>query len=131
MLALGGVAFLSACAAQSPELLPTELAQQATLDALEFQALVDSPGTVVIDVRTSEEFAAGHLDGALNLDLESGAFEAELAELDREASYALYCRSGARSRAALDLMVAAGFERVAHLDGGIDAWTSAGLPTVK
>ncbi|MGA1362386.1 MAG: rhodanese-like domain-containing protein [Ilumatobacteraceae bacterium] len=70
---------------------------------------------VIIDVRTPEEFATGHLPGARNLDLNGGDFAAALAGLDKGASYLLYCRSGNRSGMALEMMQQAGFADVKNL----------------
>ena len=70
---------------------------------------------VLIDVRTPEEFSAGHLPGACNLDLNGGGFAAALASLDRSASYLLYCRSGNRSGEAAAMLQRAGFTDVRNL----------------
>ncbi len=83
---------------------------------------------VVLDVRTSAEFSRGHLPLALNLDLYRPDFRDRLAELDRDNTYLVYCRSGARSARATRLMAALGFPRVHDLRGGILAWERAGLP---
>jgi phage shock protein E len=89
-----------------------------------------TPVSQVIDVRTPEEFAAGHVQGATNLDVESGAFEAALAGLDKEAPFTLYCRSGRRSAIAADLMAKAGFTQVTDLGTLESAATSLSLPIV-
>nr|NLD40023.1 rhodanese-like domain-containing protein [Actinomycetales bacterium] len=78
-------------------------------------------GVTVIDVRTPEEFATGHLRGAININLESPEFAAEIGKLDKEGTYALYCRSANRSRIAENAMVADGFTSVFGLDGGVSA----------
>jgi rhodanese-related sulfurtransferase len=65
---------------------------------------------VVIDVRTQAEYATGHIENSLNLDVESGALEASLATLDKQSTYLIYCRSGRRSAIAADLMRSQGFE---------------------
>jgi rhodanese-related sulfurtransferase len=85
---------------------------------------------VVLDVRTPEEFAAGHLDGATMLDFYEPDFADRLAELDPDVPYLLYCRSGNRSGQTAQLMREFGFTDVAEIDGGIVAWDAAGLPTV-
>ena len=86
--------------------------------------------SILIDVRSPDEFAAGHVEGAINLDFESGALESELSSLDQNAEYMLYCRSGRRSALATALMVEAGFTDVTDL-GGIDAAAkSTDLPIV-
>ena len=76
--------------------------------------------SILIDVRSPEEFAAGHLEGAINLDYEGGTLEAELSTLDKNADYIVYCQSGRRSALATTLMKDAGFTEVTDL-GGIDA----------
>ena len=60
--------------------------------------------TVVIDVRTAGEYSAGHLDGAVNLDLTSGELAAEIPALDADDEYVVYCKSGNRSAQATQLM---------------------------
>lgn len=85
---------------------------------------------VVLDVRTPAEFAAGHLPNAVNVDVESPDFASRIATLDKEASYAVYCRSGSRSGVAVEQMVDEGFTDVQHLAGGIVDWQSKGGPVV-
>ena len=80
---------------------------------------------VLVDVRTPEEFAEGHLEGAVNINLQGPDFEGEIAELDPEATYVVYCRSGNRSAQAAAIMAEAGFTDVRDL-GGIQAWQAAG-----
>ncbi len=92
--------------------------------------IVEAPPAdlVILDIRTPEEFAAGHLAGAINVDYYASDFEAQLGELDTSVPYVMYCNSGNRSSNALPLMDSIGFEEVYELDGGIQAWYSAGHP---
>jgi rhodanese-related sulfurtransferase len=122
-LALSGVLALAACSGGSSE---SESGSGATLDTAAFADLVDSPGVVVLDVRTADEFAAGHIPGAVNIDVSGPGFASEVGTLDADASYAVYCRSGNRSATAMRVMLDAGIESVAHLGGGIVAWAEAG-----
>lgn len=101
-------------------------ASGAELDAAGFASAAKRPGTVIIDVRTPAEFAEGHLAGAVNMDVQAADFTAKLAELDPTSTYAVYCRSGNRSAAALSQMAAVGFTNIYHLGGGIGAWQAAG-----
>ena len=89
-----------------------------------------TPAPVVIDVRTAAEFAEGHVQGAINLDVESGAFQAQLSSLDKSVGYALYCRSGRRSAIAAELMATAGFTEVRDLGALESAAQSLGLPII-
>ncbi|NND75776.1 MAG: rhodanese-like domain-containing protein [Ilumatobacter sp.] len=83
---------------------------------------------VILDVRTPEEFAEGHIDGAVMIDFYRADFADELAKLDPDVPYVLYCRSGNRSGQTAAMMDQLGFESVQDVDGGILAWQQAGLP---
>ena len=72
------------------------------VDAKTFITETQSENVQIIDVRTYGEYASGHLQGALNIDVESGAFDSGIANLDKNATYALYCRSGRRSTLAAE-----------------------------
>ncbi len=98
----------------------------AELSPGDFAAALKRPGTVLLDVRTPQEYAEGHLPGAINIDVESPSFTQQLATLDPAGTYAVYCRSGNRSGVALQTMQAAGFTSAYHLGGGIVAWQDSG-----
>jgi rhodanese-related sulfurtransferase len=85
---------------------------------------------VILDVRTPEEFDEGHIEGATLIDFYDPDFAEQLAELDPDVPYVLYCRSGNRSSGARATMAELGFTTVDDIDGGILAWESAGLPVV-
>jgi len=76
----------------------------------------------LLDVRTPEEFAKGHLPGARNLDYLGADFLEDLEALPTEPTYLVYCRTGRRSVRTCTLMRNAGFRSVYHLDGGLLAW---------
>ena len=79
--------------------------------------------SVILDVRTAEEFESGYIKGALNMDIRGGAdFLASIESLDKSKSYFVYCRSGARSGQACQLMSQMGFSALYNLDGGVLAW---------
>jgi phage shock protein E len=86
-------------------------------------------GLVVLDVRTPEEFAAGHVPGAINVPHDQ--VEARLAELAgaKDQDVVLYCRSGRRVQVAAGVLAKAGFTRLSHLEGDFPGWSGAGLPT--
>jgi phage shock protein E len=80
----------------------------------------------VIDVRTPEEFAEGHVEGAVNINLQAPDFSAQIADLDAEEQYVVYCRTGNRSAVAAAEMAGIGLD---VLDGGgFDTMTDAGWP---
>lgn len=95
-----------------------------------WQASAAQGGVVILDVRSPAEFAGGHIEGALNIDVNGADFAAQVAALDPSVDYAVYCRSGNRSRTAIDIMAQAGVTQTLGLEGGIGAWTGAGNPTV-
>jgi len=93
-------------------------------------AVVPAAAAIIIDVRTPEEFAAGHLQGAVNYNVEDGTLDRVLQSLDPSANYLVYCRSGRRSALATSLLNGAGFARVTDLGALDDAASSTGLPVV-
>ena len=101
------------------------------LNADAFASDIKNPGVVVLDVRTAGEFAAGHIENAINIDVESGSFDAEIAKLDKTVEYAVYCHSGRRSAIAADKMTKSGFEKITNLEGGIIAWQAVNYPLVS
>ena len=88
------------------------------------------PGGTIIDVRTPEEYAQGHLEGAINIDAGSADFDAAIDALDRGADYAVYCRSGNRSAASARAMRDKGFTSVLDLGGFQQASLALGVPIV-
>lgn len=124
---------LSACSSSDAGVSATEgpvatapPAAGTELDAAGFAAALKAPETVILDVRTPEEFAGGHIPGAVNIDVQSPAFASQVAALDPHVPYAVYCRSGNRSQVALDLMAQVGITDAYHLGGGVGAWQQAG-----
>jgi rhodanese-related sulfurtransferase len=121
-------ATFSGCAG-SPEAAPTA----APVSATDVPVWLESnPNAVVVDVRTPEEFADGHIDGAKLIVWGAKGFEDRVqAELDPEQPVLLICRSANRSKLAADVMKNFGFRNLAELEGGMLAWNQAGLPVVK
>jgi molybdopterin/thiamine biosynthesis adenylyltransferase/rhodanese-related sulfurtransferase len=85
------------------------------------EVMVLPQDAVVVDVRESFEWRAGHIDGARHIPL--GELANRLDELPRDADIVLYCASGARSSRALDVLRDAGFARAKHLKGGYVGWS--------
>ena len=101
------------------------------LSVTEFSSKIAESGVVTLDVRTPGEFAEGYIEGARLIDFQSGNFEKEIATLDKNATYAVYCRSGNRSGQAVKVMKDAGFSNVFNMNGGVIEWANAGLPLVR
>ncbi len=87
------------------------------------------PGFVIIDLRRPDEFATGHIPGAINID--SRRFGECLPDLDRDGTYVLCCQRGGRSAGIREVMREAGFREVYDVEGGMSAWTAAGLSVTR
>ncbi len=83
---------------------------------------------VILDVRTPEEFAEGHLSGAVNVNLLAPDFAARLGALNRGKTYLVYCRTGHRSTQAVQAMLRLRFRSVYNLVEGIVGWQNRGFP---
>ena len=84
----------------------------------------------IIDVRTPAEFSGGHLDGAVNIDIQSPDFVSQIDGLDRNGSYVVYCRSGNRSGMAMAQMLDMGFTDVSNAGSVEEASSSLGIAIV-
>lgn len=123
LFAIVGVLFVSGCSSSG--------SASKAVSADEFMTAMSQPGVTVIDVRHPDEFAAGHIDGAVNIDVEGGdgVFEEGIAQLDKNGDYLIYCHSGRRAQIAADAMAEAGFTKVTNLSGGgINELAGAGAP---
>jgi rhodanese-related sulfurtransferase len=90
-----------------------------------------NPNFMIIDVRTAEEFAAGHIANAINIDVQLADFESNVGKLDRNKRYLVYCRTGIRSATATQAMARFGFKDIYNLSGGISQLIQDGYPIVK
>jgi len=82
-----------------------------------------------LDVRTPEEYKAGHIEGAVLLPVQE--LEKRLSEVSKEKRVYVYCHSGKRSAKASNILADAGFSNIENVEGGIVAWKTAGYPVVK
>lgn len=101
------------------------------LDVDAFEAKAADPAVFLVDVRTPDEYAEGHLRGAANIDWNAPGFMDQFsAACPKETPVAVYCRSGRRSAEAAQKLSKAGYT-VTNLLGGIVAWQEAGKPVTK
>ena len=123
LVLLFGVMFFFGCKAQN---------SVKVLTAEEFAAAVKADKkAVVLDVRRPDEFAAGHIEGAVLLNfLDTVAFNAGVEKLDKSKTYYIYCRSGRRSNNAAVILQKKGLT-VFDLGGGFLSWQRYNLPWVK
>ena len=91
----------------------------------------DNPDFVLIDIRTLEEHAGGHIAGSLHFDYYLDDFRDNLNNLDKNKQYLIYCGSGKRSGMALDIMAELGFNNVQDIEGGIGNWKEKGFEVLS
>ena len=133
VLSLAGALGLAGCSAgeQAPASSaspgPETIGPQSTPGS----STVPLATSTFIDVRTPAEYADGHLDGAVNLDVQAADFADRIAELPRDGEYIVYCRTGARAGAAVAQMTALGFIDVTNAGSLADASASTGAPIVR
>lgn len=102
-----------------------------TVSPQDWIAQSKNTGVTIVDVRTPAEYAAGHVSGAVNVDVQAADFDQRIAKLDKFGTYVVYCHSGNRSKQATDAMVTAGFTHVYNLQGGIADLQTAGAQIVS
>lgn len=97
----------------------------------EFEKVITDKNITILDVRTTEEYAEGHIALAMNIDVKQPDFESKAkASLDKSKTIAVYCRSGNRSKKACDILTADGY-KVVELSNGMMGWQSAGKAVTK
>ena len=96
----------------------------------EFEMLWQAKTNVVLDVRTEKEFAAGHIPGATNFNINATDFDEKLAKLDKTKSYLVHCAPGVRSARASEKMKRAGFQSVT-ICPPVSGLETAGKPVEK
>jgi phage shock protein E len=101
------------------------------VDPVEFSEVIAQPGVIILDVRTPEEFNAGHIPNAININVAASNFSSEVSKLDKNATVAVYCRSANRSAVATNEMADLGFTDMYDMQGGIIDWEAAGGPVVN
>ena len=121
--AIASVGLLSGCSGSNEAI--------KKVDPVAFSEAVNQPGVIILDVRTPEEFNAGHIANAININLEGSDFASEVSKLDMNATVAVYCRSGNRSGVATEQMAELGFVDMYDMQGGILDWEAAGGPVVQ
>ena len=100
-------------------------AQRIQLNSPEIkEVLKKDKAIVILDVRTAEEFAAGHLKGAQNMDIRQQDAYSKLDKLNHKTTYLVYCRTNHRSGMALDYMMQKGFKNVYQMMDGFPGWAA-------
>jgi phage shock protein E len=108
-------------------------ADEHALAPLDAQKLIeenrDNAKFVIIDLRTQREFDQGHIEGAKQIHYYATNFMRVMSQMDRESTLFLYCQKGRQSPLAFRALQRLRFAQIFILDGGIEEWINAGLPT--
>lgn len=117
-----GVLLLAGCSSNKAAI--------TNMNVKDFSTIAQQADVVILDVRTPGEFSQGHIEGAMNIDVEASTFDSEIAKLDKSKTYAVYCHSGRRSGIATQTMAKMGFKHLYNLQNGLSDWMSQGMMTV-
>lgn len=110
--------------AQTPQATP--------VNSTEVEALIKKqPKMVILDVRTPDEFKAGHVKNAININIHDADALERIGKLDKKTTYLVYCRTKNRSGVAVNHMLQNGFTNVYHMMDGMAGWMQNGLSTVQ
>ena len=113
-----------------PAAVPASAVKNVTIDEAE-KLLQAQKDIVVIDVRTADEFKAGHIAGAKNIDVMADDFAQQIAALDKDKTYLIHCAAGGRSGRACKVPEVQQLKVVYHMNQGFGAWEKAGKPVEK
>lgn len=97
----------------------------------QFNQLLLLDDVQVVDVRTAEEYQSGHIEDAVNIDVQKNDFKTKVSKLDKSKPVLVYCRSGKRSEKAATTLESMGFKRIVNLEGGMLAWEEEDKPVKK
>ena len=124
------IAVVASCGLQSTTDIPIN-----NVDVNTARDLVTQDETVIVlDVRTPEEYAIGHIEGALNINIAEVDFSERVSKLDRDKTYIIHCSANVkngRSAKSLEIMSSFGFDKLLNMEGGIIAWEQSGYPIVR
>ena len=124
------IAVVASCGLQSTTDIPIN-----NVDVNTARDLVTQDETVIVlDVRTPEEYAIGHIEGALNINIAEADFSKRISKLDRDKTYIIHCSANVkngRSAKSLEIMSSFGFDKLLNMEGGIIAWEQSGYPLVR
>ncbi len=119
-----GTLFLGSCASNSSTTEEKNAKVEEVISTLDNVNEINfkSKKNVLLDVRTPEEFAEGHVPGAINIDVKNNNFTDEISKLDTKNNYYIYCKSGVRAKLATDKMQEKGFKNAVNFKDGMSTY---------
>ena len=131
LLTLSGILLAAPARLLAQESKPATAKGVKNAGVEEFDKLRSGPNTVVLDVRTPKEYAAGHIKGAVNIDFNAPDFQEKIKKLDPSKTYLVHCAGGVRSAKACNVMDKIALTNLVNLEPGFRAWEKAGKPVEK
>ena len=120
------VVSLTNCSNSTAQQQAAQTTNPALLAPDDFETKAAQAGTQLVDVRTPEEYQAGHIGNALNINFRDADFKEKMDKLDKSKPVAVYCGVGGRSGKTVTLLNQLGFKTVYDLQGGITTWRAKG-----
>lgn len=120
---LTGAILLASCGAGS--------GKTAQLEIEEFKSGIEESNVQIVDIRSEEEFKAGHIDNAINIDISSKSFDSLNDKIYPDLPVYIYGKNEELSKQASEKLIAQGFKQVRELKGAFQSWVKAGLPVVE
>ena len=111
---------------EAEEKLKEKARATKNVDVAAFEKLISAPDAVVLDVRTPKEYAAGHIAGAVNIDVNDPDFGQKVIAFDKSKTYLVHCAAGVRSAKACEQLAFFDFPKLYNLEPGFKAWEKAG-----
>ena len=121
---IAGTLFLGSCASNSSSSEGKEAKIEEVTSTLDNVNEINfkNKKNVLLDVRTPEEFAEGHVPGAVNIDVKNPNFEEEIQKLDTKKNYFIYCKSGVRAKLATEKMQEKGLKNAKNFKDGMSTY---------
>lgn len=110
---------------------PTTRPKVQKIDVEQFDRMRQEKNTIVLDVRTPDEFKKGHVPDAVNINVDDPSFARKVSDLDKSKTYLVHCARGVRSARASGKLAKIGFEHLYDFAGGFERWKEAGKPIEK
>ncbi|PID93535.1 MAG: thioredoxin [Bacteroidetes bacterium] len=129
-----GIVMLSSCKQKEANTKTQNNSNQPfikDLSATEFKKQISSDDAIILDVRTPEEVAQGHIEGSSNINYYDENFKEKINLINKEKAICVYCKSGGRSALAAKILAKNGFNRIYQLNGGTIAWEESNFPLTK
>jgi phage shock protein E len=124
------VAFLWAVIQVNSQTNNTAVITNLSTDQFKELIATDKAATI-IDLRTSNEIEKGFISGSIQIDYLGKNFDTQMAALDKNKTYYVYCQAGGRSADAAGYMEKQGFKKVYNLEKGFSDWKAKGFPVDK